>query len=143
MLPTSARRTARAPLAAVAFVAALHTAGGQSPAPAGEPRPAASTCPTGYERNDAPDATSASRCRRSVVAWAVTSCPDSAFATYRVRPGADACLPTEVAGVGAPPGRVGSRGVRCPSAAYVVVQDRTGARDRCEQVQVQYAPAQP
>lgn len=151
MLLSSSWRAARASLAAAALgVLFARPAAGQGPTPAGEPRPAAAAagCPAGYERNGAPGATLRQAqgrlaCRRTVIAWAVTSCPDSAFATYRVRAGADACLPTEVAGVGAPPGREGTRGVRCPSPAYALVQDRTGQRDRCEQAQVQYAPARP
>jgi len=146
MLLSSGCRVARTHLAVAALaVLAARSAAAQGPTPAGEPRPAAaaSGCPIGYERNGAPGATTATRCRRTVVAWAVTSCPDSAFATYRVRAGADACLPTEVAGVGAPPGRAGTRAVHCPTAAYSLVQDRTGQRDRCEQALVQYAPARP
>ena len=144
MLLSSRWRAARAPIAAAALGAlAARSSAGQGPTPAGAPRPAAAVCPAGYERNGAPGATTATRCRRTVVAWAVTNCPDSTFATYRVRAGADACLPTEVAGVGAPPGREGTRPVRCPSPGYALVQDRTGQRDRCEQVQVQYAPARP
>ncbi|MFL5582752.1 MAG: hypothetical protein ACJ8AO_20500 [Gemmatimonadaceae bacterium] len=149
-MPLSSRwRAARASLAAAALgIAAARTAAGQGPTPAGEPRPAVAGCPAGYERNGAPSAKTAALrqaqgCRRTVVAWAVTSCPDSAFATYRVRGGADACLPTEVAGVGAPPGRGGTRAVHCPLPAYALVHDRTGLRDRCEQAQVQYAPARP
>jgi hypothetical protein len=144
MLLSSGWRATRASLAAAALVVlAVRSVAGQGPTPAGEVRPAnaAAVCPAGYERNAAPGATPVTRCRRTVVAWAVTSCRDSAFAAYRVRAGADACLPTEVAGVGAPPGREGTRAVHCPSPAYTLVHDRTGQRDRCEQAQVQYAPA--
>ena len=72
------------------------------------------------------------RCRRDVASWVVTSCPDREFATYLARPGADGCGPTEIPGVGVPPGAPGPRPVACASPGYTVVTDRTGPRDRCE-----------
>lgn len=75
------------------------------------------------------------RCRRDLVSWVVTSCPDKQFASYVAKPGADSCSPTEIPGVGSPPGSRGSRPVDCASSGYTVVADRTGPRDRCERVE--------
>jgi hypothetical protein len=74
------------------------------------------------------------RCRREIVAWVVTSCPDKDFATYAAKLGPDSCGPTEIPGVGTPPGATTSRPVICASPGYAIVQDRTGQRDRCERV---------
>ena len=90
-------------------------------------------CPADFESLYDPT-TKVLRCRRDIVRWVVTSCADKAFATYVARPGADSCNPTEIPGVGAPPGSSGSRPVACASSGYTIVVDRTGARDRCERV---------
>lgn len=73
-------------------------------------------------------------CGRAEVQWVVTTCADSAYATYEARPGADSCLPTSLPGVGAVPGARGSRSVVCAGKVrgYAVVRDRVGDRDRCE-----------
>ncbi len=73
-------------------------------------------------------------CHRAGVEWVVTTCADSVYASYVARPGADACLPTSLPGVGAMPGARGSRPVVCAGKerGYAVVRDRVGDRDRCE-----------
>ena len=73
--------------------------------------------------------------------WAVTACADSAFQTYRAVEGPDRCDPTDVPGVGAPPGAARGKAVSCGGSGYVVVADRTGPRDRCERGRFEYAPA--
>jgi hypothetical protein len=95
-------------------------------------------CPAGFDAAFDP-AEKVLRCRREVVRWVVTACPDKAFATYRVKPGADACGPTEIPGVGIPPGAQGSRPVECAAQGYRMMTDRTGQRDRCERAEVQFA----
>jgi len=75
------------------------------------------------------------RCRRDVVSWVVTACPDKAFATYLVKSGEDSCGPTEIPGVGTPPGAKGVKGVACVAPGYELMTDRTGDRDRCEKVE--------
>ena len=75
------------------------------------------------------------RCRREVVSWVVTACADKAFSTYLVKPGADACAPTEIPGVGTPPGVKGSKPVTCAASGYGLMNDRTGERDRCEKTE--------
>ena len=84
----------------------------------------------------------APRCRRVAVLWVVTACADSAYATYEARPGADACLPTSLPGVGTAPGVRGSRAVVCAGSAtgYAVVRDRVGDRDRCEREHTTFSP---
>jgi hypothetical protein len=79
------------------------------------------------------------RCRRDVVSWVVTTCSDREFATYIAREGADACGPTEIPGVGKPPGVRGSRAVNCAASGYSLMTDRTGERDRCERVERVFA----
>ena len=78
------------------------------------------------------------RCRRDVVRWVVTTCSDKAFATYVVKTGADGCAPTEIPGVGTPPGAKGSRPVECAAPGYRMMTDRTAQRDRCERTETQY-----
>lgn len=91
-------------------------------------------CPAGFETLfDA--VAKVLRCRREVVTWVVTGCPEKGFAAYVAKPGADSCQPTEIPGVGAPPGSTGSRAVACASPGYTVVVDRTGPRDRCERIE--------
>lgn len=125
----------------VAVLLAAPAARAQSPTPAGTPVPTAVvTCPEGFAPA-APARSPAAACRRRVVTWSVTTCADSAFRAYRVLTGADRCGPTEVPGVGAPPGVTATRAVSCPAPGYAVVADRTGLRDRCERTQVEYAPA--
>jgi hypothetical protein len=75
------------------------------------------------------------RCRREVVSWVVTTCSDKAFATYIVKPGPDSCGPTEIPGVGTPPGMKGTKPVACAASGYLLMSDRTGARDRCEKTE--------
>lgn len=78
------------------------------------------------------------RCRRDVVRWVVTACSDKSFGTYVVRPGADTCGPTEIPGVGIPPGAKGSRPIECAAHGYRLLTDRTGQRDRCERTETQF-----
>jgi hypothetical protein len=95
-------------------------------------------CPSGFEALfDA--AAKILRCRREVVTWVVTSCHEKGFGAYAAKRGADSCGPTEIPGVGVPPGSTGSRAVACASPGYVVVVDRTGPRDRCEHVEHLFA----
>lgn len=99
-------------------------------------------CPAEYEALF--DASSkVLRCRRDVVSWVVTSCGERSFSTYVAKAGADSCAPTEIPGVGSPPGATGSRPVVCVSAGYSVVVDRTGLRDRCERVERLFAFPRP
>ena len=99
-------------------------------------------CPSDFETLfDA--ATGVLRCRRDVVSWVVTSCVEREFATYLARPGSDLCGPTEIPGVGTPPGASRSRPVSCVSSGYAVVPDRTGPRDRCERVERVFAYPRP
>lgn len=80
-------------------------------------------------------ATHVLRCRRDVVSWVVTICLEKQFGSYVAKPGADTCFPTEIPGVGSPPGSRGTRSVACATSGYTVVADRTGPRDRCERVE--------
>lgn len=91
-------------------------------------------CPREFEAVFNPD-TKVLTCRREVVAWVVTSCPEKDFAKYVAKAGPDSCGPTEIPGVGTPPGATGSRPVGCAAPGYAVVVDRTGPRDRCERVE--------
>ena len=75
------------------------------------------------------------RCRRDVVSWVVTTCAEKTFASYLVKTGADACGPTQIPGVGTPPGMRGVRPVTCAAAGYELMNDRTGERDRCEKTE--------
>ena len=84
-------------------------------------------------------ATKVLRCRRDVVSWVVTACADKEFTTYVVKAGADACGPTEIPGVGKPPGVRGSRAVTCAASGYELLPDRTGERDRCERIERVFA----
>lgn len=96
------------------------------------------TCPDGFETVfDA--GRKVLRCRREIVRWVVTGCPDRSFGTYVVKPGTDACAPTEIPGVGTPPGARGSRPVACAVTGYRMMTDRTGDRDRCERTETQFA----
>jgi hypothetical protein len=81
------------------------------------------------------------RCRRDEVRWVVTTCADSAYATYRAQPGADVCLPTSLPGVGSAPGVHGTLTVVCAGGVtgYPVVRDRIGDRDRCERAHQTFA----
>ena len=83
------------------------------------------------------------RCRRDAVAWVVTRCPEKDFATYSAKPGADSCGPTEIPGVGAPPGSTAFKPVGCAAPGYVVVVDRTGPRDRCERTERSFTLPRP
>jgi hypothetical protein len=95
-------------------------------------------CPDGFEASfDAVE--KVLRCRRDVVRWVVTACTEKSFATYVVKAGADECAPTEIPGVGTPPGARGSRPVECAAQGYRMMTDRTGQRDRCERPETQYA----
>ena len=83
------------------------------------------------------------RCRRDIVRWVVTACPEKGFATYAVKPGPDACTPTEIPGVGTPPGSKGTKPVACAAPGYRMMTDRTGERDRCERTETLYALPSP
>ena len=134
-------------LLALALLPAVARAQTPTPAPAtaaGENAAAARGvhCPTDFETLfDA--ATRVLRCRRDIVSWVVTSCVEREFATYLARPGSDVCGPTEIPGVGTPPGASRSRPVSCVSSGYAVVPDRTGPRDRCERVERVFAYPRP
>jgi hypothetical protein len=142
------RRAVR--LATSVFIAAAGLSG-PSPAPLAAQGPAArqdSTAPVRCPDRFTPvrDSTSATlRCRRDEVRWVVTTCADSAYATYRAQPGADACLPTSLPGVGSAPGAHGTRGVVCAGdgAGYLIARDRIGDRDRCEQPRQTFAAPLP
>ena len=79
------------------------------------------------------------RCRRDVVSWVVTACLEKAFGTYLVKVGADACGPTQIPGVGTPPGMKGFKPVACAAIGYELMNDRTGERDRCEKTEKIFA----
>ena len=85
------------------------------------------------------------RCRRDEVRWVVTTCADSAYATYRARPGPDVCLPTSLPGVGSAPGIRGTRSVVCAGGVtgFPIVRDRIGDRDRCERAHQKFAAPLP
>ena len=95
-------------------------------------------CPDGFTA-EFDSAAKVLKCRKELVRWVVTTCPDKSFATYTVKAGADACTPTEIPGVGAPPGSKGSKPVECASSGYRMMTDRTAQRDRCERTETQYA----
>jgi len=99
-------------------------------------------CPTDFETVFDPT-TKVMRCRRDVVSWVVTNCPDKDFATYSVKTGPDICMRTEIPGVGTPPGSNGSKPVACAAPGYAVVVDRTGLRDRCERLERSFAFPRP
>jgi hypothetical protein len=119
---------------------------GQGPAqgPATESATAAKGvhCPREFETVFDP-ATKVLTCRREVVSWVVTSCPEKDFAKYVAKVGPDSCGPTEIPGVGTPPGATRSRPVGCAAPGYSVVVDRTGPRDRCERVERSFALPRP
>ena len=133
--------------ATLALLLALSPTVGAAQAPAAATPPANGAtaaaargvrCPADYETIfDAPTRTL--RCRRDVVSWVVTSCPEKDFGTYVAKAGSDSCGPTQIPGVGTPPGAAGSRPVACAAAGYTVVTDRTGMRDRCERVDRSFA----
>jgi hypothetical protein len=83
------------------------------------------------------------RCRKDIVRWVVTGCPDKAFASYVVKEGADACAPTEIPGVGTPPGVRGTKPVACAAQGFQMMTDRTGQRDRCEKTETVFALPSP
>ena len=83
------------------------------------------------------------RCRREAIAWVVTRCADKDFATYSAKPGPDSCGPTEIPGVGTPPGATALKPVACAAPGYAVVMDRTGPRDRCERTERSFTLARP
>lgn len=99
-------------------------------------------CPADFETVFDP-ASKVLRCRREVVAWVVTGCPEKDFATYAAKPGPDSCGRTEIPGVGAPPGAATSKPVACAAPGYAVVVDRTGPRDRCERTERSFALPRP
>jgi hypothetical protein len=99
-------------------------------------------CPTDFEAVFDP-AAKVLRCRREVVAWVVTRCPEKDFASYSARQGPDACGPTEIPGVGTPPGATGFKPVACAAPGYAVIVDRTGPRDRCERIERSFALPRP
>ena len=95
-------------------------------------------CPDGFT-TDFDTTQKILRCRKETVRWVVTACPDKSFATYVVKAGPDVCTPTEIPGVGAPPGSKGSKAVECASSGYRMMTDRTAQRDRCERTEIQFA----
>ena len=99
-------------------------------------------CPADFEAVFEP-ASKVLRCRRDVVAWVVTSCPEKDFATYSAKPGPDSCGRTEIPGVGTPPGSTSTKPVACAARGYSVVVDRTGPRDRCERTERSFALPRP
>lgn len=125
----------RTPIKWIASSMILVSAQGWSLAQSSQPATRAPSngvrCPGGF-RSIWDEATKVLRCRNDVVSWVVTACPDKAFASYLVKPGADACGPTEIPGVGTPPGIKGSKAVGCAAPGYDLMTDRTGDRDRCE-----------
>ena len=91
-------------------------------------------CPAGFDALfDV--STKVLRCRRETTRWVVTSCPDKDFQAYVAKIGPDRCGPTEIAGVGTPPGARHDRPVECAALGYATMLDRTGQRDRCERVE--------
>ncbi len=130
-------------LIAVATLAASTSLGfGLVPAQGGTEPAKGVRCPTGFATEFDP-AAKVLRCRKEIVRWVVTACNDKAFSTYVVKPGADSCGPTEIPGVGIPPGASGSRPVECAAEGYRLMPDRTGQRDRCERTEVQFALPSP
>ena len=114
----------------------------QGPPPAQDSASKGVRCPAGFEAIF-DQASKILRCRKDNVRWVVTSCNDKEFASYVSRPGADMCAPTEIPGVGAPPGTKGSRGVDCAAPGFELIIDRTGSRDRCERTDRVFALPQP
>jgi hypothetical protein len=144
-------RRARRRAAALALIAAVgvHAApstrlAAQGPGIRQDSTTAAIRCPDRFTpvRDSA---SAAPRCRRDDVRWVVTTCADSAYAIYRAQPGADACLPTSLPGVGSAPGVRGTRSVICAGgvAGYLIARDRVGDRDRCEQRHQSFAAPLP
>jgi hypothetical protein len=128
----------------LAIAMALCVPVAQSQTPNGESTAAAKgvKCPEEYQSiYDA--STAVLRCQREVVSWVVTRCLDKDFSTYKASPGADSCGPTEIPGVGAPPGSSGSRPASCSAPGYAMVLDRTGPRDRCERIERLFALPKP
>jgi hypothetical protein len=78
------------------------------------------------------------RCRRVTTSWVVTACEERSFASYIVRSGRDVCGPTQLPGIGAPPGIPTHRSIACAAPGYDIVVDRTGQRDRCERESEQW-----
>ena len=129
-------------LAAPVVLASRGLAQSATPSSAEGPAAKGVQCPAEYQAMfDA--TTKVLRCRREAVAWVVTQCPEKDFATYSAKPGADSCGPTEIPGVGTPPGSTGSKPVGCAAPGYVVVVDRTGPRDRCERTERSFALPRP
>ncbi len=95
-------------------------------------------CPAGF-RAIWNDSARILRCRRDVVSWVVTTCTDKAFANYVVKRDADSCVPTEIPGVGTPPGVRDSISVSCAASCYELMTDCTGERDRCERIEQTFA----
>lgn len=126
----------------VALIAGMLTAGAlggaQAPQPAAGSSAKGVRCPPGFA-SIYDSAAKVLRCRREVVSWVVTGCADKAFASYVVRPGSDACRPTQIPGVGTPPGVSGSKPVSCVAAGHELMTDRTGDRDRCERTEKIFA----
>lgn len=103
-------------------------------APSSTPESRGVRCPDSYQAVfDA--AEKSLRCRKDIVRWVVTGCANTAFASYIVKSGPDSCGPTEIPGVGTPPGVKGSRPVTCAAPGYELMVDRTGQRDRCERTE--------
>lgn len=126
----------------ITFAATVAVTAAQAPAPSGGASSKGVKCPAGFETiYDA--AAKILRCRKDVVSWVVTGCADKAFAAYVVKAGADVCAPTEIPGVGTPPGAKGSRAVGCAASGYELMTDRTGQRDRCERTERVFALPQP
>ena len=122
--------------------------GAQGPGQSAQPSPADGVaakgvhCPADFEAVFDP-ASKVLRCRREVIAWVVTGCPEKDFASYSARPGPDSCRRTEIPGVGIPPGATVSKPVACAAPGYAVVVDRTGPRDRCERTERSFALPRP
>lgn len=124
------------------FAAAAAVTAAQAPGPSGQPPANGVRCPAGFETiYDA--SAKVMRCRKDFVSWVVTGCTDKSFASYVVKDGRDACAPTEIPGVGTPPGARGTRSVACVAAGYELMTDRTGQRDRCERTERAFALPQP
>jgi hypothetical protein len=119
-------------IAAMSLVSAWVSA--QAPQPAGRSPAKGVRCPPEFQSIYDPGA-KVLRCRKELVSWVVTGCSDKAFASYLVKSGSDACGPTEIPGVGTPPGARGSKPVSCAAPGYELMTDRTGERDRCERTE--------
>ena len=122
----------------IAMLAVASLAFARSPIQGGTNPAKGVRCPDGFATEfDAAEKTL--RCRKDLVKWVVTTCSDKSFATYVVKNGPDACAPTEIPGVGTPPGAKGSKPVECATQGYRMMTDRTALRDRCERVEIQFA----